>query len=334
VNTGIHKPNSRQSGPAIDELRKALSDQFTGAIVHLNGPISSRDNSEIFRASIETAEPIEAAVKRCLIPQTNLPDDSAANEQFLALKRVENALASGPKRFRVPSPLLHLPELATIAMSWVDGDTLTNKMLQPSVFARGRGWFEDIGAWLGNFHKAGSVRLQLVNLDERLRVVQDLRASPLADRSFSNAISILLETASPLQSIEAQISWLHGDCKTDNFILSGNLIYGIDISLNYENPVEYDLAQFLNNLDLLFSSPKYLHLFAMRSKLEKAFWRGYLSTGPTVAHLYLNWLRLGFSVSFWHTMLEGRKQSLRTWILNRMFSKLVDRLSKQIDLIH
>lgn len=315
---------------AIEQARKVISDHFSGVEVQLSGPISERDNSKVFYAVIDTAKRLEAAVKLCLVPQTQIPDESSAREQYVALERVNSALANGNPRYRVPTPLYLAADLAVFVMSWVEGESLTNKLRQSATFNDGTRWFEGIGAWLGNFHKAGPIRRQLIDLDERLKVIEDLCASPLPSESFKRALTILQKAAPTLKGIEVEVSWLHGDCKTDNFFLSGQNIYGIDISLSYENPVEYDLAQFLNNLSLQLTGPKYLYLQGIQSNLEEAFWRGYRDTGPSVSLAYLNWLRLSFSLSFWHTMLRNRKWSIRTWILNRMFTRLADRLTVKI----
>jgi len=332
VKPDIQPRQEKFADAAIEQLRKSLSDHFAGVSVALEGPISVRDNSEVFHATIDTVVPLEAAIKHCLVPHTKRPDEVAAEEQFVALQRVHKAFANRDQRYCVPTPLYLAPALGTFAMSWVAGESLTKKMRHPAVYIEGARWFEEIGAWLGSFHQAGPLRRRLVDLGQQLRVAEELRASPLPDQSFVTALMIVQKTAPLLTNIEVEVSWLHGDCKTDNFILCGQDIYGIDISLNHENPVEYDLAQFLNNLDLLLAGPQHPHLLGMRSKLEKAFWRGYTRTGPSVSHSYLNWLRLVFSLSFWHTTLAERKQGLRRWMLNRMFAKLVERLSRKIEL--
>lgn len=329
---GLPKCETRLPGAAIAQAKEALSNHFAGVKVQLDGPISIRENSEIFHAVIDTLVPLHAAVKHCLIPKTKAPDQSAAKEQFSALVRVAEALRTSNARYRSPQPIYLAPELAIFAMSWIDGESLTKKLRRPAIFTEGPGWFQEIGAWLGIFHKAGPSRRQRVDLAERLATLEKLCATPLPDKSFSLATGILQRTASALENIEVEASWLHGDCKTDNFILGGDCVYGIDLSLVHENPVEYDLAQFFNNLDLLFSGPQYLHVRGMRAKLEEAFWRGYRSTGPTVSQAYLDWLRLNFSLSFWHSMLNARKKGIRTWVLNRMFAKLADRLSRKISL--
>ena len=314
----------------IERARKAVSNHYSGVNIEIDGPVSVRDSSQIFHATINTANPFQAAIKLCLVPQTKTPDESAAMEQFAALERVNNALGNGNKRFRVPEPFCLSAELATLAMSWVEGKSLTSCLRHPSVFIKGADWFHDIGAWLGSFHKVGPLRRQQICLEERITVINNLSIFPISDRAFSEAILVLRKFAPALKGLEVEITWLHGDCKTDNFLISSNGIYGIDISLSYENPVEYDLAQFMNNLDLLLTSPQYLYLCGMKSRLEEAFWRGYHSTGPLVSDAYLNWLRLGFSLSFWHSMLKGCQPNVRTWILSRMFAKQTNNLCEKI----
>ena len=174
---------------AIEQARKVISDHFSGVEVQLSGPISERDNSKVFYAVIDTAKRLEAAVKLCLVPQTQIPDESSAREQYVALERVNSALANGNPRYRVPTPLYLAADLAVFVMSWVEGESLTNKLRQSATFNDGTRWFEGIGAWLGNFHKAGPIRRQLIDLDERLKVIEDLCASPLPSESFKRALN-------------------------------------------------------------------------------------------------------------------------------------------------
>lgn len=220
-----------------------------------------------------------------------------------------------------------MTELATFAMSWVNGESLTRKLHSAAIFTNGPKWFMDIGAWLGNFHMAGPVGRTVVRLDDRIDILDELRQEHPDNTVFADAFLLLQRTASGIAGTEASTSWLHGDCKTDNFFLSGENVYGIDISLSYESTIEYDLAQFLNNLELILSAPQYLHLRWARSRLEKAFWRGYRQTGPSVSDAYLNWVRLDFALTLWDKQLTGRRRSIRSWMIDRMFSKLIARLS-------
>lgn len=318
---------TENGGDSIGQVRQGLSSHFGGVDVRMGRPISVRHNSEIFCASISTPSPLHAAVKRCFIPKTRTPDPSSATAQYLALERVNSALEERNRRYRVPAPLCLMTELATFAMSWVDGESLTRKLHSAAIFTDGPKWFLDIGAWLGNFHMAGPVGRTVVRLDDRIDILDELRRDHPDNTVFADAFRLLQRTASTVAGTEASTSWLHGDCKTDNFFLSGENVYGIDISLSYESAIEYDLAQFLNNLELILSAPQYLHLRWARSCLEKAFWRGYRQTGPSVSDTYLNWVRLDFALTLWDKQLTGRRRSIRSWMIDRMFSKLIARLS-------
>lgn len=317
--------------PFQEQIIQAMSARFSGATVELEGPISIRDYSEIFRARIGVTPPLTAAVKRCFVSRTTTPDQAAAKDQYLALEKVSEALAKLDPRYSIPTPLFIDTELATFGMSWVEGQSLTKKMHEVRIIVDGPKWFESAGAWLGSFHKTGPLRTGLFNCAERIDTVSDLLNHPLPDKSFVHASRILSKNLSNMTNIPVQISWLHGDCKTDNFMIGKNTIFGIDISLVYENAIEYDIAQFLNHLEMLFSSPRNPHLSAMKSCLKAAFWHGYRTTGPAVSFACLNWVRLWACLSLWRSMLIPRKRGISTWLLNRMFAKLAQELARKIN---
>jgi tRNA A-37 threonylcarbamoyl transferase component Bud32 len=310
------------------DILLVLSEHYAGATVELAGPVSVRDYSEIYRVHIESPSPINLAVKRCLVPQTKIPDVAAAKDQYLALERVSRAIVERDPGYRIPAPLFIDSVSASYGMSWVDGQSLTEKLHSFSIFSEGYHWFERVGAWLGNFHSAGPLHSAYFNIEERIASVANLRECVLQDKSFAYASYCLSENVAAMRNVPVQISWLHGDCKTDNFLIGEEAIFGIDISLSYENAIEYDIAQFLNHLELLVFSPKYLHLQWIRPSFEMAFWRGYRSTGPRISSTCLNWIRLWSALTLWRSMLMARRNNVRTWFLNRIFSKLALKLVK------
>ena len=317
---------SRLFGSAIDGVTCALSARFAGAAVQLNGPISVRNNSEVFRAVVTAPVPVDAALKICLIPRTVDADSSVAREQFEALERVSIELDKRGTRYCVPRPLCLLSQWGAFAMTWADGESLTQKLSRAVSIFQGAQWFEEAGAWLGNFHNAGPRRRQRVDLGDRISALREVCVTPLPGVLFANAIAKLQNDALNLSGIDVHTSWLHGDCKTDNIILGVDKVFGIDIALAHENPVEYDIAQFLNNLGLLLSSPRYIYLWGMQSRFEAAFLRGYSREGPSVCTAYLDWLRLNFLVCFWHAEVGSQRQTLRGRVLSHMFVRSVRRL--------
>ena len=332
VKTSSQSSNDDFCAIAMAQAGLRLSDLHDHAVVCIDGPIHRTSNSEIFHALVATTPLLHAAIKHCRVPYTMTPDSVGASEQFHALEQVYRALAKGDPHFAVAAPLCLDRELATFVMSWIDGESVSKKMRRPTTFLNGTEWFSDIGAWLGTFHKAGPIRTQALRLDERLAVIDDLYASALPHASFARALQLLQETAAPLQNSATEVSWVHGDCKTDNFIIGEGRVYGIDMSIIHENSVEFDIAQFLNNLNLMLSGPRYVYLLSLRSKLEKAFWSGYRSTGPAVSQAYLRWTRLLFATSFWHTMLREKSPTIRNRLLNGIFRKLTERLTRELAL--
>ena len=311
-------------------MEKSLLKSFPEQPVTLDGPVSIRTNSKIFHAIFNAQPPFEAAVKHCLAPQTGRPDELAAIEQFTALQRVSEAFKNKNARFRVPTPFNIDPKQAIFSMSWVNGESLSKKLSSPFACIEGSDWLRDAGAWLGHFHQAGPLRTQRIGLDARRLVVGGMPTSAAPGKAFAQAVYILKSKTHSLVNELVEVTWLHGDCKADNFILSGQDIYGMDISLCDENPVEYDLAMFFNNLDILLYSPKHLPLRLMKSRFEKSFWEGYRATGPSVSHRYLVWVRLNFLVWQWHALLVQSKPRLNTWVLNKLYSKIASDLSHQL----
>lgn len=315
-------------------MKNALSVHFSSTAMEFDAPVSARDNSNIYHATIHAPVPFDAAVKQCLVPQTNIPDALAAQEQYAALERVHAAFENMDGRYRVPTPLHLSSALAAFAMSWVKGESLSKKLRSPVALLEGQAWLRDAGAWLGHFHNVGPRRRQPIGEDERLTDAGNYATSAVPEKAFFHALRVLNESTPSLKSMVIEVTWLHGDCKVDNFILTDQGIYGIDISLCDENPVEYDIAMLLNNLDLLLSGPQYIHVRAMQSRFEQAFWQGYRLFGPPVSQVYLDWTRLNFLLSQWHTMLNGHRPRINTWILNCMFSNLTTRLSRMVDRDH
>lgn len=308
-----------------ETISEVLMERFGGANVQLQGPVSVRDLSQVFRAHIAAPVSMVAAVKFCLAPDSGLPDPQAARAQFDGLARVHLALDGKCNHLRVPVPLHIFPDLAGYAMSWVDGESLTKKMRQLNFVTRCPGWFEDAGHWLGNFHLAGPMRMQPLDLSERLADIDRYKKLTPPDGTFDTVATMLAQSAAALEGVEGPVSWLHGDCKTDNYMMSGGDVYGIDFSLAHENPVEYDIAQFLNSLELMLLNPRYLHLRGFRANLEERFILGYKKCGLPLSEPFLNWLRLFFGIWTWRNLKQNHKRSLRMWLMGRMCAKMVAR---------
>jgi len=315
-------------GSHRDRITRALARRFRAACFEITGPISVRDNSQVFRAYVATDPPRDLAVKSCLLPHSATPDRRSTAEQYAALTRLHGTFTQG-RQGHVPEPVFVDEEGGIFGMSWIEGISLTSLMRQAVVLTRGAQAFEAVGAWLGTFHSLGPLREEVYGFGERLAALDEFARSVPPQAHIATAARFLIRTAPGLAEHRMSTSWLHGDCKTDNFLLQGSEVFGIDISLRHENAIEHDLAQFLNNVELAFLDPRCVHLVAARSTLKSAFWRGYSRTGPGVCETFLYWMRLYTALSLWHSTLGLRKRGrVRSWYLNRGFARLARRLER------
>jgi len=104
------------------------------------------------------------------------------------------------------------------------------------------------------------------------------------------AAGVLVDRASDAAAQSMPASWLHGDMKTDNLLVDGDDMTGLDVQMDIENTVAYDLAPFLNHLCLLRWSPRGLLQRRKLDRMAQAFLHAY---SPEAGHwkLPLLWLR-------------------------------------------
>ena len=321
-----HSDDRKTCSNEMEMLVEWVSAQFGGATVKISQHANIRSNSRIYTACICSEEPFRVAIKRCLVPGTNIPDCDGVTEQYLALKKAAKTSAKPEKSFRVPEAICLFPEQGIYVMSWADGESLTKKLGRPDALFSGKTWFKQVGTWLGNFHLAGPLHEHVVNTEDRITVVRDLARCPIPHPPFKRAIQTAIETEKEFISAKAHASWLHGDCKTDNFILNKDEVFGIDLALKYENSIEYDLAQFLNNLYLLAASPRRFYLKPFLNTFERAFSEGYGASGIKVSNRYLTWLRLTLALSLWEERVLNSPPGIRTFFLNTIFTSLANHL--------
>lgn len=286
--------------------------------------ISVRDNSVIYLAHLSAGQTNRAAIKCCLLPGTRSFDRATARQQFDALTRVYVALQGNNGSGQVPTPLFLIEDLGAYAMSWVDGDSLTGHL---------RIWhdsevvissIEQAGRWLARFHRSGPLRTAAANLGNKIQHITDMRRQPVLNPIFEDALNTVAANVSRFAELPVAISWLHGDCKPDNFMLSAGGLIGIDISLGYENAIEYDLASFLNGLDLMLLDIRWRRAKTHTLRLKEAFILGYLAEGLNVSLALLSWLRLWSALTAWHAAtVESMARWPNRWLLNRQFRVLV-----------
>ena len=314
------------SDALVTELLPALVKQSGSATARVERKISARDNSVIYLAQLSADQADRVAVKCCLVPGTKIFDAPTAQMQFDALTRVHGAIQTGHGARQVPSPLFSMPDQGAYAMSWVEGDSLSSLLRSWRDSANVISAHEQAGRWLARFHRAGPSRMTLPDISENIIHLTKMRLHPVSSPLFDDALKAVAGYASRVADLPVATSWLHGDCKPDNFMVTPSGLVGIDISLKYENAIENDLTAFLNELELMLLDIRWRRAVPYARRLREAFLRGYLSEGAPVSMAVLNWLQLWSGLTNWHAAVVERKtNSPKRWLLNRHFSILVER---------
>lgn len=315
---------------SCERLQDALAAGGVARQVVVHRQVASRDNSAVFLGTAAGGSADRLAIKCCYLPGTNLPDEKTAEMQYLALASVHSALASVPTCFRVPVPEFFERKLAAYAMSWIDGQSMTELMRSCSSRTRLLHSLERVGGWLGSFHAAGPIRHGLARLSDQASELDAMHKNPVDNRYFLEGVLLLRSENFGTASGMTSLSWLHGDCKTDNFLLTdSDVVVGIDVAIAYENAVEMDLAMFLNDLALRLWTPAFARLAWAEAGLRNAFLKGYSVTGPPFDPALLQRLRLWSALGLWYNYVMVQKLGMvRRWYLNRCFSGLVRRLLK------
>jgi aminoglycoside phosphotransferase (APT) family kinase protein len=213
--------------------------------------ITRRANSEIHLVRCDTRP---AVIKACFQPGSRTPDPVAAEREYAALAQVKHAASSmSLGRQIAPLPLVLCREHAAFGMSWIPGRTATEEALSASTDTRRAAAIgEAVGAWLRTLHSLHRLADRPNDFESKLpHVEQRLADNAPADRLVRTAADALASCARAAAGISMPASWVHGDMKTDNVIVDGRDVFGIDLHLIHENTVAYDLAPFLNHLRLL-----------------------------------------------------------------------------------
>ena len=213
--------------------------------------IARRANSEIHLAYCD-ARPL--VIKECFHPGSRRPDPRAAEREYAALARLfEVASSASLGRQIAPLPLLLCREHAAFVMSWVPGHTATEEVLSAAADTqRAAAIGAAAGAWLRTLHSLHELADRRNDFESRLeRIEQRLTNNRPPDRLSRRAAAALTCYARAAADISMPASWVHGDMKSDNVLVDGDSIFGMDLHLIHENTVAYDLAPFLNHLRLL-----------------------------------------------------------------------------------
>jgi len=263
-----------------------------------DGPVAMRRNSRILKARDERSGRLYA-VKACIDPRTGLPAPNAARRQFDALRRVSEAMGNG--RYAVLEPVMLREPAAELVTEWIDGYSMTEALARhPLSFGNAERLCMLAGKWLAAFHGAHVLASGPLDVHGKLGQIDEmLRDTHVRNSDFDLAVEFL--TMSAMNSTRARLprSWIHGDFKLDNLLVTADRVVGIDVHAAFENVVVHDLASFLNHFSLFLLGPRFLRLRLARMRLMETFCRSYgLDRGYDV-EFALRWSMLFQLLQVW-----------------------------------
>jgi hypothetical protein len=237
--------------------------------------LARRQNSDIYHCDASGASWI---VKRCFEPGTNLVSESTAQAEYAALERLYNSAIAVYREAISPRPLGYIKELGVVAMSWERGQPMTQLILRfLGTTDSAENYGRMAGGWLERFHRLHVLPVGKNDFEQKLEYLQghivtkQLSGDPL----LKQVVIALKERVSEASSVYMPYSWIHSDFKTDNLLVDGSRVIGLDPSLQHENSVIFDIVPFLIHLDLLRWHPRGMLFKNKLAALETGFMSGY-----------------------------------------------------------
>lgn len=309
--------------PAPSEAQDALSRHFTAPATLVRGPVHVQAGSRIYYVE-HPAFPVPVALKICLRPYTDVPDAEEARQQYDALRQVHESMGES-SGFGVPRPFYSAPEEGLIILEWIEGQSLSRTLGRFGSSANKRMLMERAGAWLRHFHEAHRLPAGPLDVEEKLAsLAQAQTRHPITHEAFQSSWRLLQALAPLAATPTLRRSWIHGDFKTDNLIISGPRTLGIDIHVRHENACIHDVASFLNRLDLHCGHPGNWPLLPFRKGLCQAFLDAYGAEEETQDNApALLWLRLYSLLSLWNRLGKRHKPGPALWYLQLTFQQVL-----------
>jgi hypothetical protein len=295
----------------------------------VRGPIAVRDYSALFYAECKLF-PGPALAKICLDPQTHEPDSGAAQRQYDALVRVHGAMKTVPG-FSVPQPYLILPEIALLAMEWIPGVNLGKALFSwRSSADDAKAYMARSASWLRAFHACRRLSAGRLDVETRMPILEDIAGRAVPDDAFHAGVEQLRRTAHAAGFVELPRAWIHADFTPDNVILSGSRTIGIDMQIQHENTVVYDLAPFLNHLALGLYEPSGWLLARFHDELRKTFLTAYFEGEHDGMNAPLAWVQLYMALQQWRSARQRAGHPLRRRFRDFEYRQLTSDLARRL----
>lgn len=182
--------------------------------------------------------------------------------------------------------------------------------------------------WLRAFHDSQPVPPAPINTMWVTAMLEDAWAA--APESFRRSqyvekgIALLQDMRPRVDALGGPVSWVDGDFKSDNIMMAGSRLVGLDMSANYENTTRLDISHFLNHLELSLLDPRAIRLLPRRQALIDRFKSGY-GRFTENTEFCSSWFRLLAAVRLWSEQ-QNQERSIFCQYDNFRYFCLVQRL--------
>ena len=290
----------------------------------------ARSYSQVFRANCDGISHT-LFVKRCLHPGSGAADIDTARTQFRGLQQAWRR-SGRPARYNVPEPLLLVDSQAIVVTEWVQGPSLTQRLRRWNVAATELDrCMVQAAEWLSWYHRGKKISPIQVDCEELIGRLRDGDPVVLRDQRFSQGCELLRHTAARVSRVLTPRAELHGDYKSDNLLIAGERVAAIDIQPDFCNSVLFDIASFLNHLELSAWHPKAWRMALRRRRLVQIFLQRYFETRvPPELVLALAWVRLFNVLGAWLDSAAETSSRLRHRFAYFCYRRLVRSLIREL----
>jgi hypothetical protein len=239
--------------------------------------------------------------------------------EWSGLEAIERS-CSDTEGLGVVRPLLLMPEVAGLVMSFVDAPTLRNVVLDLSRLRRARGSVDDAvagcalaGRWLRTFQERSGGSDRAVRQGKREEVVDRLHAYGefLDSAAWRRVATQGTEVVTDLLPRQLPLSIGHGDFAPRNMLLGDGRLTVLDPLPRWQVPAYDDLCRFLVGLRLI-GEQVHTHGLAFGPEtldaLEDAALAAYL--GPEADRAPLRAYQLLILMDKWTAMLDNPRRDV------------------------
>lgn len=191
--------------------------------------------------------------------------------------------------------------------------------------------FHSAGALLRSLHDRCPDGYQVRKLDVRLKLAyleETYGRILLRNSKTKRAFTRLRESADAVGLPPLRVSWTHGDFKPENVLYDGRRIILLDTKLDIRGAVVYDLASFLNHVQIAACNPRSGSLRNNNRLVEAAFLSGYGALGAAEIAA-LHWARLYFMLCYFGA--HRKRGFLSTIYANWRLAPLSQQLAMQVE---